>query len=87
MTKRAIHPWFILKDELKYRNVTQKEFAKIIWKNLAEVNDILNWKRSITTDFALRISAFLWTSHQVWLWMQSHFDVVKIFMKKSKNYK
>ncbi len=84
MIPRANHPWKFIQRELKSRGRTQKQFAELLGKTTAEVNDIITWKRNITIDRAMRIWAAFWTSHEVWLGMQNKFDAVQIMKQEEK---
>ena len=56
-----------LKDEIDARGWTQEEFARIIGKAPGLVSDIVNAKREISPELAIRFSAALGTSAQFWL--------------------
>ena len=49
-----IHPGEMLKDELEARGMSQRKFAGIIGMSYTAFNEIINGKRSITTDTALK---------------------------------
>lgn len=46
------HPGEIIKEELQCRNIPQKKFAAITGISYTMLNDILNKKRSVSTEFA-----------------------------------
>lgn len=50
----AIHPGEMLKDELQARGMSQRKFAGIIGMPYTAFNEIINGKRPITTDTALK---------------------------------
>lgn len=70
-----MHPWKLLARELKHRGRTQKEFANLIEKNQVEVNYIINGKRNINADWALRLWIALGTSKEFWLNLQTTYDL------------
>ena len=76
MLKRAVHPGRILKDELMELGVTPTEFARRIQVPPNRVSQIINGKRSITGDTALRFGHWFNVEPQFWLNLQSHFDLV-----------
>ena len=76
MLKRAVHPGRILKDELTELGVTPTEFARTIQVPPNRVSQIINGKRSITGDTALRFGHWFNVEPQFWLNLQSHFDLV-----------
>lgn len=68
------HPWVGLEMALEANNLTQKQFAEIIGKTAVEVNQIINGKRNITLDRAMRISAVFGSDPKYWLEMQADYD-------------
>ena len=69
------HPGDVLKEELESRNISQKKFAKILGVSYSMVNDILNEKRSISSDFALMVEAALGINPEMLMNMQSRYDM------------
>lgn len=57
----------ILKEEIDARGWTQEEFARIIGKAPGLISDIVNGKREITPEIAIRIGAAFDTSAQMWV--------------------
>jgi len=55
MLKRIVHPGQILKDELDEINVTPTQLARQIEVPANRMSQIINGKRSITGDTALRL--------------------------------
>jgi addiction module HigA family antidote len=77
-TKRLppIHPGEILDEEfLKPMGITQYRLAKDIHVPPRRINEIVLGKRGITADTALRLSRYLGTSVEVWMNLQSRFEV------------
>ncbi len=74
-SKIAFHPWEYLKDELKFRKISQTNFANLIGKRVSELNELINGKRNITPNWALLLSVSLSTSLEVWLNLQKNYDV------------
>ena len=63
-----IHPGAILlKDFLTPLGLTQTELAQGIRVSFPCVNEIVNGKRGITTDTALRLSRLFRTTPRFWL--------------------
>lgn len=79
----AIHPGEILKEELESRGISQKDFASIISVSYTMLNEILNGKRSITTDFAILVEAALGTPAEHWLNMQARYNLQTAKSKES----
>ena len=77
MLKRAIHPGRVLKDELAELGVTPTEFARQIDVPANRISQIINAKRSITGDTALRFGHWFGVEPEFWLNLQAHFDLVR----------
>ncbi len=77
------HPGEVLKEEfLKPLNISQTTLAKDIHTSFRAVNEIVNQKRGITIDMALRLSKYFGTSPQLWLNLQNNYDLYKVSKKK-----
>ncbi len=76
MLKRAAHPGEILKDELAEIGVTATELARQIEVPANRLSQIINGKRSITGDTALRLAHWFNTDPQFWMSLQAQFDLV-----------
>ena len=71
----AIHPGEHLAEELKEMGVSAAEFARQIRVPTNRVTQILNGRRSITGDTALRLGHFFGMSAQFWLNLQSMYEL------------
>ncbi len=71
----AIHPGEMLKDELRARGLSQKKFATIIGMPYTAFNEIINGKRPITTDTALKIEAATGIAATIWLGLQADYNM------------
>ncbi len=71
----AIHPGEMLRDELQARGMSQRKFAGIIGMSYTAFNEIINGKRPITTDTALKIEAATGTAATMWLGLQAEYDM------------
>lgn len=78
----AIHPGEILKDELNFREITQKEFANEIGIAYTQLNEIIKGKRNITSDFAVLLETALDIDAQYWLNLQSLYEIDKSRIKE-----
>lgn len=75
MPSTPIHPGEILRDELMARGISQRQFAKLIDASYSVINEIINGKRPITTEYALKIEAATGTDAQSWVNMQSAYNM------------
>jgi HTH-type transcriptional regulator / antitoxin HigA len=71
-------PGEFLKDELEARNWSQTEFAEIIGRPVRLINEIIAGKRSITPETAIQFSASLGTSAELWMNLESQFQLSKV---------
>lgn len=71
-------PGEFLRDELEARNWTQTEFAEIIGRPVRLVNEIISGKKSITPETALQLSASLGTSPELWMNLESQYQLSKV---------
>lgn len=75
---RPIHPGEILREEfITPLGITGNALAIALRVPATRVGDILNEKRGITSDTALRLARFFNTTPQFWLNLQSSFDLKK----------
>lgn len=77
-TSEVFAPGEFLLDELEARGWSQKEFAEIIGRPHALVNQIVLGKKAITPETARELAAALGTSAELWLNLQSAFDLAKL---------
>ena len=73
---RNIHPGEILKEEfLDPFDITAYRLAKEIKIPQTRISQILQGRRRITADTALRLSEFFGNSAQFWLGLQDDYDL------------
>lgn len=65
----------MLKDELEARGLTQRKFASIIGMPYTAFNEIINGKRPITTDTALKIEAATGIAANIWIGLQADYNM------------
>lgn len=71
-----IHPGEILREEfLKPMGISINRLARDIVVPPGRTSEIVNGKRGITADTALRLARFFGTSPEVWLGLQSGYDL------------
>ena len=75
MARTAIHPGEILADELEELGVSPTELSRQIRVPANRISQIINGKRSITGDTALRLAHWFGTSPQFWMNLQALYDV------------
>ena len=75
MARTPIHPGEILADELEELSVSPTELSRQIRVPANRISQIINGKRAITGDTALRLAHWFGTSPQFWMNLQALYDV------------
>jgi addiction module HigA family antidote len=75
MPRPAIHPGEILADELDELDITPTELSRQLCVPPNRISQIIQGKRAITGDTALRLGHWFQTSAQFWLNLQSAYDL------------
>jgi len=70
------HPGEVLKDEIEYRGISQKKLAENMGVAYTLLNEVLNAKRPVNTEFALLIEATLDLPAEPLLAMQSRYNII-----------
>lgn len=83
LKRQPTHPGEILKEEfLAPLELTQSQLAKDLRTSFRAINELVNEKRGITTEMALRLSKYFGTTPQLWLNLQNQYDLYKVSLKK-----
>lgn len=72
---RAVHPGEILRDELNCLGLSANQFAMNLHVPANRITTILNGKRAITAETALRLARFFGTTPEFWINLQTAFDL------------
>lgn len=73
---QPIHPGEVLREEfINPMGMSQREFAEKIGVTHTRLNQVVNEKRSITADTALRLSKALGTTAEFWMNLQTRYDL------------
>ncbi len=75
MPRPAIHPGEVLAEELEEIAVTPTKLARQLRVPPNRITQIVQGKRAITGDTALRLGHWFGTSAQFWLNLQSAYDI------------
>jgi addiction module HigA family antidote len=78
MARPPIHPGEILAEELAFLGMTASALARELDVPVNRVTQILNGERGITADTALRLSRWLSTTPDLWLNLQSRYELRKV---------
>jgi addiction module HigA family antidote len=80
----AIHPGEHLAEELNELNLSAAEFSRQLGVPTNRITQIVNGRRSITGDTALRLGHFFGTSPEFWLNLQSIYEIRLAQQKSGK---
>lgn len=73
------HPGEMLREEfLRPMGVSQVRFAEHLGISLQRVNEIVNGKRGVTPETALRFAAALRTTPEFWINLQASHDLAMV---------
>jgi addiction module HigA family antidote len=75
MPRPAIHPGEILQDELQEIGISSAELARQLEVPANRISQIVNGRRSVTGDTALRLGHWFGTSAQFWLNLQTAYEL------------
>ena len=82
MNRTTAHPGDVLKEELGARGISQKKFSEVLSVPYTQLNEILNGKRPVTTDFALMMEAALGINPELLINMQMRYNMSVARQKK-----
>lgn len=78
-----VHPGEVLLEEfLKPMGLTQTEAAQRMSIPIVRMNELVNGRRGVTADTALRLAGLLGTTPQFWLNMQAEIDLYEARRKQ-----
>ena len=75
MARIPIHPGEVLAEDLEALGMSAAELSRQLNVPTNRVTEILNGRRAVTGDTALRLGHFFGTSAQFWLNLQSLYEL------------
>lgn len=69
------HPGEILKEEIEYRGISQRKLATQMGVSYSVLNEVLNAKRPVTTEYALLFEAALGIDAGIFIRMQADYNM------------
>jgi addiction module HigA family antidote len=80
---RPIHPGEIIKDEIEYRGISQRKLASQMGVAYSVLNEVLNSKRPVTTEYALLFEASLGLDAEPLIKMQADYNIQTVRQDKT----
>jgi addiction module HigA family antidote len=78
----VVHPGRFLKRELAARDLSANRLSLDLGVPSGRITDILNGRRAITADTALRLGRYFGNSAQFWLDLQSQYEIALVEREK-----
>lgn len=75
MVRQIVHPGDVLAEKLRAHGVTPTELARQIAVPPNRISQIINGKRAITGDTALRLAHWFGNEPRFWMDLQAQHDV------------
>jgi len=80
-----VHPGEILyKDLMKPLGLSQNKLAEELGVDAGRINAIIQGKRSITADTALRLARYFKTTPEFWMNLQTRYDLIVTGLAKGQ---
>jgi addiction module HigA family antidote len=73
-----MHPGRLLRRELVARGLSANRLALELRVPSGRITDILNGRRSITADTAVRLARYFGNEPRFWVDLQSQFDIAQV---------
>ena len=80
----ATHPGIVLHDEMEERGLTQKQLSDLLDVSQPLLSEIINQKRRISIEMALKLETVFKTPAEIWLNLQKRFDYVTTYHRNQK---
>lgn len=74
----AVHPGRLLKRELAARGLSANRLAIALGVPSGRITDILNGRRAISADTAVRLGRFFGNRPHFWLDLQSQYEIARV---------
>ncbi len=88
LKRKPTHPGEILKEDFMVPlKLTQMGLARALKTSFRTINEILNEKRNISPEMALRLARYFGTTPDIWLGLQADYDLYKARLKSAKSIK
>lgn len=83
LKREPTHPGKILNEDfLKPLGLTQSALAKEISTTFRTINELVNEKRNMSPEMAIKLSRYFGTSAELWLNLQNQYDIYRISARK-----
>ena len=80
----VVHPGRLLKRELTARSLSANRLSLDLGVPSGRITDILNGRRAITADTAVRLGRYFGNPAQFWINLQSQYDIAVVEREKGR---
>ncbi len=85
LKRKPTHPGLVLKEDfLIPLGISQTQLSYDIGTTFRTVNEIINERRNLSSEMAVKLAKYFGTSVELWLNLQNQYDIYKIFRTKSR---
>lgn len=81
----VVHPGVFLREEMVALKISQKELSKRISVNKTIINEVINGKRRINGELAVKLETVLYSPAKYWLNLQAIYDEAEARLKLCGN--
>lgn len=78
----AVHPGEFLEEEIDFIGMTQSELAERMGVSVRVVSEVIQGKRDITDEVAVKLEEILGSPAHMWVNSQARYDFTKARMKE-----
>jgi addiction module HigA family antidote len=83
LKRKPTHPGEILREEfIEPLGLTQSQLALELKTTFRTINEIINEKRNISPEMAIKLARYFGTSEELWLNLQNQYDLYQVKSKK-----
>jgi antitoxin HigA-1 len=85
LKRKPTHPGEILNEEfLKPLEISQTELAEALGTTFRTINELVNEKRNLSSEMAVKLSKYFGTTPELWFNLQNQYDIYVISKSRSK---
>lgn len=85
LKREPTHPGEILSEEfLKPLDISQTQLADSIGVSFRSINELVNEKRNLSSEMAIKLSKYFGTSPELWINLQTQYDIYHVSKYISK---
>ncbi len=85
LKRKPTHPGEILNEEfLKPLEISQTELAEAIGTTFRTINELVNAKRNLSSEMAVKLAKYFGTSAELWFNLQNQYDIYMVSKSLNK---